>query len=321
MHGVRVSRRKLHGQQPAALQTGLLGVITQNSSEIHPMSFFDRFRAKWKHPDPAVREVAVSGVRDQSVLEKLAETDPVASVRMAAVRAIKDPNTLARIAAGDSTAAVPAMVRLEDAKLITKIAQSAASHAVREMAVERIDDSVTLHRISTSDTDARVRLKARSRLSGPDPVRDFIRDELSKLNPTSEFEVASASFRGTLDEVAARLIGDARFRINGWLDHEIPGIATVRNLEVPEPSFPPPPVAADGTPTSQSARFLAFKRSVSGEPEEPATSNVYYEIRVWRVDAVVYLSAVEEKSLKFVADAGAWNRVSNSTQQAAPGST
>ena len=28
------------------------------------MSFFDRFRAKWKHPDPAVREAAVPGIAD-----------------------------------------------------------------------------------------------------------------------------------------------------------------------------------------------------------------------------------------------------------------
>ena len=282
------------------------------------MSIFNRFRAKWKHPDPAVREAAVATIRDQKILEKLAENDPAENVRAAAIGAIRDQNTLARIAAGESTEAVPAIRRLADTKLVAKVAQSAVSSTVREIAVERVDDGVTLHRISTSDTDARVRLKARARLVGPDPVRDFIRSELSKLSPTADFAAQSACFRGTLDEVSASLIGDSRFRINGWLDHEIPGLSTVRSLDAIESPAATTPLSALADRAQQSARFLAFKRAPSGEPEEPATAHVYYEINVWRVDAALYLSGIEEKSLKFVTDAAEWSRVSNSTHQTAP---
>jgi hypothetical protein len=276
------------------------------------MSFFDRFRSKWKHPDPAVREAAIAGIGDQTILEKLALNDPSEGVRIAAVRALTDQKVLARIAAGSSAVALAAMQRLQDRKLIAKVAQSAASHAVRELAVERIDDGVTLHRISTSDTDARVRLKARSRRSGPDPVRDFIRLELAKLEPGGEGVETDAGFAGTLDEVTANLISDPRFRINGWLDHDIPGRASVGTLEGREPSSPILP-RHDSGPARHCARFLAFKRAESGDPEEAATSHVYFEIRVWRVESTRYASSVEERSLKLVANAAEWSRVSNAS--------
>lgn len=276
------------------------------------MSFFDRFRAKWKHPDPAVREAAVPEINDQAVLERLAEHDPVSRVQTAAVLALTDQNALARIALGSSSMAVPAARRLQDRKLTMKVAQTAVSGAAREIAVERLDDGVALHRIFTSDTDARVRLKARTRLSGPDPVRDFIRAELAKLDPAPTGETPEAGFRGTLEEVSSNLIGDPRFRINGWLDHEIPGLAEVRRLSAEENSAPSQPPAEA---TSQPARFLAFKRDGSGEPEEASSSHVYFEITVRRIDAVAFQSSVEEKSMKLVANAAEWSRVSNSSRQ------
>lgn len=276
------------------------------------MSFFDRFRSKWKHPDPAIREAAIPGISDQAILEKIARDDPAEGVRRAAVSALTDQAALARIAAGPSPEAPAAMRQLQDRKLITKVAQSAVSYVVRELAVERIDDGVTLHRISTSDTDARVRLKARSRRSGPDPVRDFIRLELARLEAGADGDATEITFTGTLDEVAANLIGDARFQINGWLDHEIPGLAQVGALEGNER---PKPVESNrsSSPAPRCARFLAFKRMASGEPEEAASTHVYFEIRVWRTGPAHYASFVKEQSLKLVADAVEWSRVTSSS--------
>ncbi|MBL9211207.1 MAG: hypothetical protein JNL92_12130 [Opitutaceae bacterium] len=276
------------------------------------MSFFDRFRAKWKHPDPAVREAAIAEISDQSVLERLAEHDTAERVRTAAVQALTDQNALARIALGETAMAVMAASRLRDRKLIAKVAHSAVVGGAREIAVERLDDGVALHRIFTSDTDARVRLKARTRLSGPDPVRDFIRTELSKLHPVAVEGNQGATFRGSLEEVSSHLIGDPRFRINGWLDHEIPGLAAVRRLGAAEH---PAPDLAPAEPAPRAARFLAFKRDGAGEPEEAAASHVYFEITVRRIDAGAFETLVEEKSMKLVADAAEWSRVSNSSRQ------
>lgn len=287
------------------------GAITQVPRENHPMSFFDRFRTKWRHADPAIREAAVAGIRDQAILEKLAREDASEAVRKAAVHALTDQAGLARIAAGSSPQALAAMRQLQDRKLIAKVAQSASSQAVRELAVERIDDGVTLHRISTSDTDARVRLKARSRRSGPDPVRDFIRLELAKLDPCGEGEASESAFRGTLDDVTANLIGDVRFQINGWLDQEVPGLAKVETLDGSGTSQPVS-TSQECSPVPRCARFLAFKRTESGEPEEAATSHVYFEIKVWRTGSTDYVSSVEERSFKLIADAAEWSRVSNS---------
>ncbi len=277
------------------------------------MSFFDRFRAKWKHPDPKVRLTAIPEVDDDSVLESLVDNDPDEAVRQAAVAAIKDQSRLARIASGMSPVALSAVGRLEDRRLLAKVAQAAESGAVREQAVERIDDGVTLHRISTSDTNARVRLKARSRRDGPDPVRDFIRTELSRLQTAAELVTTEGTFTGTLEEVTARLIGDLRFRINGWLDHDVPGVATVVALQDADR----PASAATGVAPAAPcrARFLAFKRAETGETEEAFTANAYFEITVWRTDESRFTTAVEERNLKLTADAVVWSRVSNASRQ------
>lgn len=276
------------------------------------MSFLDRFRAKWKHPDPAVRRLAVAQLRDQSQLLSIAEEDADETVRLAAVRHLSDDDALAAIAERNSPLAIPALERMNDRTLIARVAQAAELQAVRELAVERIEDGLTLHRIATSDTDARVRMKARSRRSGPDQMRDFIRTELAKLPSSPHPSVLAADVEGSLDEICHALIADPRFRINGWLDQEVPGLATIRELNAARPATTPP------LPTSSDrARFLAFKRSASGEPEEAARTNSFFEVTVWRTSADRYQCIVSEKTLRLVPDAAEWGRVSNATEHGA----
>ncbi len=276
------------------------------------MSFLDRFRAKWKHPDPAVRAEAVARLRDQSQLLSIAEEDADESVRLAAVRQLTNEDALATIAERNSPLAIPALERMTDRTLIARVAQAAELDGVRELAVERIEDGVTLHRIATSDTDARVRMKARSRRAGPDQMRDFIRTELAKLPSSPCPNVLAADKEGSLDDVCRALIADARFRINGWLDQDVPGLATVRELNAARPApTPSAPASLDR------ARFLAFKRSASGEAEEAAQTNSFFEITIWRTAADHYRCIVSEKTLRLVPDAAEWSRVSNATEHGA----
>jgi hypothetical protein len=282
------------------------------------MSFLDHFRPKWKNPDAAVREKAVAALHDQALLESIAENDPSETVRLAAVQALKDQDSLARIARGQTPLAMPAFQRLTDQKLIALVAESAETRNVREMAVERIDDGVTLHRISTSDVDARVRLKARSKRAGPDETRDFIREELSKL-ALADLALEELALSGTLDEICNALISDARFRINGWLDQDVPGLATIRELDkIPLGKTERAPVSVAAR-ASDCARFLAFKRGITGESEEAVNSNVFFEVHVWRLAADRFVCRVEEKRLKLIPDAVQWSRVSNSTENGARG--
>lgn len=274
------------------------------------MSFLDRFRPKWKHADPAVRAHAVRELTDPYLLETIVDTDESVAVRLAAVQALTDQEVLARLARADSALAVPAMKRLTDRALLVKVALSAELPAVREMAIEHIDDSVILHRIATSDTNAEVRSKARLKRLGPDQTRDFIRSELSKLQLAHRQSADMAGFCGTLDDVCRALIGDARFRINGGVDENEPRIATICELS-------PTPPEGSGTPFESlaqreaRARFLAFKRGSAGESAEGATSNIFFEINVWRTDTDTFLCQAEEKRLKIVQDAVEWSRVSN----------
>ncbi|WP_414662369.1 HEAT repeat domain-containing protein [Horticoccus sp. 23ND18S-11] len=271
------------------------------------MSFFDRFRAKWKSPDPAVREAAVASLDDHDMLQTLAESDPHEGVRRAAVQAMTDQETLARIARKDGPLAVAAMKRLSDPSLVKSIALTAESRAVRELAIEKIDDGVTLHRIATSDTDSALRLKAKLKRMGPDQTRDYIRSELSKLQLANRKADEAAAFCGTLDDVCLALIGDSRFRINGGVEPEIPGLATVRDLQ----SSPGGDAPNGSTGTGQRAQFLAFKRGPSGDPVDGSTSNVFFEINVWRTDQNTFVCRAEEKRLKITADAAEWSRISN----------
>lgn len=271
------------------------------------MSFFDRFRAKWKSPDPAVREAAVASLNDHDTLEMLAESDPHEGVRHAAVQAMTDQETLARIARKGGPLAVVAMKRLDDPALIKSLALTAESRAVRELAIDKIDDGVVLHRIATSDTDSALRLKAKLKRMGPDQTRDYIRSELSKLQLASRKADEAAAFCGTLDDVCLALIGDSRFRINGGVEPEIPGLATVRDLE----DSPASNVPGEKATPDQRAQFLAFKRGPSGDPVDGSTSNVFFEINVWRTDQNTFVCRAEEKRLKITADAAEWSRISN----------
>ena len=270
------------------------------------MSFFDRFRAKWKSPDPAVREAAVASLNDHDVLEMLAESDPHEGVRRAAVQAMTDQETLARLARKEGALAVAAMKRLSHPGMVKAMALTAESRAVRELAIEKIDDGVTLHRIATSDTDSALRLKAKLKRMGPDQTRDYIRSELSKLQLASRKADEAAAICGTLDDVCLALIGDTRFRINGGVEPEIPGLATVRDLQAS-----PGGVPRETTHTEQRAQFLAFKRGPSGDPVDGSTSNVFFEINVWRTDQNTFVCRAEEKRLTITADAAEWSRISN----------
>jgi hypothetical protein len=257
------------------------------------MSFFDRLRPKWKNADPLVREAAVRELNNESLLEKIAMEDPAERVRIAAVETIEDQYTLAQFARADTALAPIAMKRLTERAVLCDVAISSESRAVREMAIDRIDDPVVLHRIATSDTDARLRAKARIKRLGPDETRDYIRSELSKLKLAQRKAEQMAEFCGSLNDVCSALIGDGRFAINGGLAAEE---STAEKDESAE--------------REACAQFLAFKREAA-EKQDAATSNIFYEIKVWRTDRDTFECTAEEKRLAIVQDAVVWSRVSN----------
>jgi hypothetical protein len=270
------------------------------------MSVLDWLRPKWKHSDPAVRELGVLALKDQHVLEAIINDDPSDRVRLAALSRITKESVLARFACRNDPLAMTAMKRLTDRKLIADVSARADTREVREFAVDMLDDRVVLHRIANSDTDPSVRLRARKKYVGRDATREVIQRELAKLQPAQAGREQIPAFSGTLDEVSRALVTDERFRISGSLDTNLPGQACVREIDRPA-------VAATAQPGDAVARFLALKRSESPATEHADARHSFFEICVWRTGEDAFHCYAEEKQLEMSENPAMWSRVSNGT--------
>lgn len=273
------------------------------------MSLLDLFQPKWKHRDAAIREQAVLALKRQDVLETVIDNDSNEQVRLAAISKITDESTLARFAVRDDAIALAAMKRLTDRKLIAYVGLRSDSRDVRELAVDILDDGVVLHRIANSDTNPRVRLKARKKHTGRDATRDVIQSELSRLQPTATKLEKTPELCGTLDEVSRALVTDSRFQITGSLEANLPGQASIRELDRGTTGTrPEDPGSRSSAPA---ARFLALKRIEGQSMEDEAVTRAFYEIEVWRTDENTFHSYTEEKHLDMVINPVMWSSVSN----------
>lgn len=261
------------------------------------MSLFDRFRPKWQHSDPVVREAGVRSLADQEILGRIAMDETVESVRLAAIEKLTDQRVLARLACGPEPIALAAMNRLVDRSQIATVALSAERAEVRQLAVDRIDDSVLLHRIATSDTDPWIRAKARNKRMGPDQKRDYIRSELSKLRLAQAKARDAAEICGSLDDICSVLSGSGPFHVNGGVAPHEPDSRAEAN--------------AATEMESDCAQFLAFKGEPTKPAAEAANTRVFYEIMVWRTEQDIFAYRAEEKRLQVLPDVARWGRVSN----------
>lgn len=257
------------------------------------MSLLDRLRPKWKHSDPVVREAAVRRLSDQRLLAQIATDDAHERVRLSAVQTLADQTALRRIACSRSTLASRALDRLTDPAQIVIVGETAALRDVREVAVDRIQDGVTLDRIAGRDPDARIRARARSRSSGVDQARNFIREVLLKLQVSTHREAGTMEFSGTLEEMCGALLRDPRFYINGGGIAE--NGATANNAAAP----------AAGTV----AQFLAQQRTAAERTAAAEAAMRFFQILVWRLADDVFGGRVEEKRREVMRDAAAWSRV------------
>jgi hypothetical protein len=160
------------------------------------MSFLDRFKPqpRWKHPDAAVRAVAVAEIPDdpdhRTVIEELAASDPDARVRTVAVDRVGDVALLTRLARVEQDAelrrrladrlveiaiapapadgdAALALDGLEDSRQFSTIAKSSPHETVRAAALGRVHDSKALSSIARHATDPQTALDAVARISDP----------------------------------------------------------------------------------------------------------------------------------------------------------
>jgi hypothetical protein len=271
------------------------------------MVFFDRFRRKWKHPDPTVRLEAVRALRDQKLLGEIATNDASDDVRLAAVETLKDEGELVRLAIADHSCAAAAGAKVTDPVGVTRIAQQAARPAVRQHAIERIKDRTVLLRIAAVDTEASLRALARVRAGGADPAWAYLRGTISKLPVSPRNETTAVEFSGTLDEVCKALAQDPRFFVNGEVvEEESHGTASVADPTQAPWTIPVFPLART------TIRFLAQTRT----PWLSATSGPqnlsFYHVKVWRTGEDRYDAVATVKQPTPTSDPITWSRASGS---------
>jgi len=251
------------------------------------MSLLNAFRAKWKHPDPAVRENAVATLADQALLANLAENDDSENVRAAALKRLTDQSLLAQIAKGTGPLNARAAEALTDARALAGVARSAKSAEVRRLTVGRIEDRAALQLIATQDIDPGVRQLARTKTVVHNSLYDFLKSELSKLEIAERKAERVASLCGNLDDVCGALMKDGRFRINGVLGDE---------TKVPPAAAPSaPPAEGSRAPGRTSVELLAGSHAPFGEANPAAMLEMYYHIKVSRLGQDEFDCSVEEK--------------------------
>ena len=256
------------------------------------MSLFDHLRAKWKHPDPAIRAQAAASLDDQEVLESLAENDADENVRLAALRALTDDGVVARFA------------------------QSAASEKMREAAVEKLKDVALLLRIATSDLSAAVRSRARARCGQATSGAAHLRATLAKLDIGEREAGSSAEFGGTLDEVCQMINRDPRFLINGDVTSEDNDAATAEVRDTTQVGW----TTAPRRSSRVVARFVAQTRQPFESVPGAAGATSFCYVKVWRTGADKFELSVEEKQLAATKNAAAWSHASSGGPRADPGS-
>lgn len=128
------------------------------------MGLLDVFRAKWKHPDAAVRRGAVDALDDPALLARIARSDPDGGVRNAAVERLSDRPVLLAIALEDSEASVRevAAAKLqagaaEEPTILSRLAVESPDASVRASIVASLDDEAVLAERAANDADASVR--------------------------------------------------------------------------------------------------------------------------------------------------------------------
>jgi hypothetical protein len=142
------------------------------------VSIADWFRPKWRHSDRSVREEAVRGLTDPSVLAEVAKNDPSPDVRKVAVALVTDPSVLAGVAKNDASPDVrwAAVGRLTDQAVLADIAEHDRDGSVRAAAVRLLTDQSVLVRIARTDRDSPVSDAAIARVTDQAVILDIAKN-------------------------------------------------------------------------------------------------------------------------------------------------
>ena len=138
---------------------------------------FDFLKRKWRHPDPRIRRVGVAQLRDQSILEDIANTDEDPDIRIIAIGKISNSDVLAGIAriSRHSNVRMAAMKRVKDPTVIEDIVKYSKYEDIRIAAMKRVKDATVIEDVARYDEHADVRIAAMKRVKDPTVIEDIAR--------------------------------------------------------------------------------------------------------------------------------------------------
>lgn len=265
------------------------------------MSVFGFLHPKFKHPDPAVRAIAVARLTNQAQLADIAQTDESPDIQRIALERLTDEELRAAIARGPSPLNLLALEGITEPRLMAAIAETAQSAAVRAKAASRVTDVRILHRIAAHDIDPAIRLQARARLGERDGVQQHLRQLLVNLKPAA-LPPGDGTKCGGVDEVCTAVTRDGRFQIDAVVTEPSPAARKADGVDQAIPS----PVPANGC-----IELLAHRRG--GALVQPADPNVHYRIRICRLGDNSYAWSMTERRTELTNDVESWASSSNGT--------
>ena len=165
------------------------------------MGFFDLFRPRWKHSDPAIRIDAVKSLTPEDVVElgQVVRRDKDARVRRLALKKISDPALLEEVAEHDpdeslrrdaadkrselllSTAlsdedeseSLGAVAHLSSPKALVDVVCRSSFEAVQQAALERLRDDKLLSEVVRKAKDSKLRKQALASIRSEEVLADL----------------------------------------------------------------------------------------------------------------------------------------------------
>lgn len=165
------------------------------------MGFFDLFRPRWKHSDPAIRIDAVKSLTPEDVIElgQVVRRDKDARVRRLALKKISDPALLEEVAEHDpdeslrrdaadkrselllSTAlsdedeseSLGAVAHLSSPKALVDVVCRSSFEAVQQAALERLRDDKLLSEVVRKAKDSKLRKQALASIRSEEVLADL----------------------------------------------------------------------------------------------------------------------------------------------------
>lgn len=195
------------------------------------MAFFNLFKPKWQHSDPAVRLKAVDALTDsdRQILLQVASTDQDSAVRQKALSKIEDWQVLASLASPGVDAVIVSEINARVDTLQREAVLAAHSLEGKLIALSALGKDELLAEIVLSDEETQVRQAAIERITNQEVLADLITKNCGKAAALCAIEkIDDESLLRMVAQQASNRVARAKAQT------KVNEIETVRNRPDPE---------------------------------------------------------------------------------------